>query len=175
MLLIWTSVTWVVPPATFRENEMCKQGRNYLYNSRHRLEYRHVFGDVRAMKRRCYGDIHRWIGDVQGASSNNPLIFGNSSAIVRGLPPSIGNHRRTFDLWKYRIFAKHRRILPNVPLTFTNASPNYGRTPPIIRLGTFMCDCKATSCQYREQSRQIAIYFHRETSGDVADANVTGA
>ena len=118
----------------------------------------------RAMKRRCYGDIHRWIGDVQGASANNPLIFGNSSAIDRGLPPSIGNHRRTFDLWKSRIFAKHRRILPDVPLTFTNASPNYRRTPPIIRLGTFMCDCKLTSCQYREQSRQIATFFHRETS-----------
>ena len=138
---------------------------NYLYNSRHRLEYRHVYGDVRAMKRRCYGDIHRWIGDVQGASANNPLIFGNSSAFDRGLPPSIGNHRRTFDLSKYRIFAKHRRIVPNAPLTVTNASPNYRRTPPIIRLGTFMCDCKLTSCQYREQLRQIAIFFHRETPG----------
>ena len=38
-----------------------------------------------------------------------------------------------------------------------------------------MCDCKLTSCQYREQSLQIATFFHRETSGDVADANVTGA
>ena len=38
-----------------------------------------------------------------------------------------------------------------------------------------MCDCKLTSCQYREQSRQIATFFHRETLGDVADANVTGA
>ena len=132
---------------------------NCLYNSRHRLEYRHVFGDVKAMKRRCYGDIHRWIGDVHGASANKPLIFGNSLAIDQGLPPSIGNHRRTFDLWKYRIFAEHRRILPNVTLTFTNASPNYRRAPPIIRLGTFMCDCKLTSCQYREQSRQIATFF----------------
>ena len=142
---------------------------NYLglYNCRHRLEYRHVFGDVRAMKRRCCGDIHRWIGDVHGASAINPLIFGNSSAIIRGLPPSIGNHRRTFDLWKYRIFAKHRWILPYVSVTFTNASPNYRRTPPIIRLGTSMCDCKLTSCQYREQSRQIATFFigrRRETS-----------
>ena len=147
---------------------------NYLglYNCTHRLEYRHVFGDARAMKRRCYGDIHRWIGDVHGASGNNPLIFGNSSAIVRGLPPSIGNHRRTFDLWKYRIFAKHRRILPNVSVTFTNASPNYRRTPPIIRLGTFMCDCKLTSCQYREQSRQIATFFHRETSPTLISADL---
>ena len=143
---------------------------DYLHKSRHRLEYRFVFGDVRAMKRRHYGDIHRWIGDVHGASANNPLIFGNSSAIVRRLPLSIGIHRRTFDLWKYRIFAKHRRILPIVSLTFTNASPNYRRMPSIIRF-----DCKLTSCQYREQSRQIATIFHRETSGDVADANVTGA
>ena len=109
------------------------------------------------MKRRCYGDIHRWIGDVHRASANNPLIFGNSSAIVLGLPPSIGNHRRTFNLWK-------NRILPNVSVTFTNALPNYRCTPPIIHLGTFMCDCKPTSCQYREQSRQIATFFHRETS-----------
>ena len=149
---------------------------NYLglYNYRHRLEYRHVFGDVRTMKRRCCGDIHRWIGDVHGASANNPLIFGNSSPIVRGLPPSIGNHRRTFDFWKYRIFAKHCPILPNVSVTFTNASLNYRRTP-IIRLGTFMCYCKLTSCQYREQSQQIATFFHRETLRDVANANVTGA
>ena len=106
---------------------------NYLYNSRHRLEYRHVFRDVRAMKRRCYGDIHRWMGDVHGASANNPLIFGNSSAIVRGLPPSIGNHRRTFDLLKYRIFLKYSQILPNVSLTFTNDLPIYRRKPLIIR------------------------------------------
>ena len=137
---------------------------NYLYNSRHRLEYRHVFVDVRAMKRRCYADTHWWKGDVHGASANNLLMFGNSLAIVRGLPLSIGNLRRTFYLWKYRIFAKHRRILPNISLTFTNASPNYRRTPPIIRLGTFMCDCKLTSCQYREQSRQIATFFRQETS-----------
>ena len=94
----------------------------YIYNSRHRLEYRHVFGAVRAMKRRCYSDIHWWIGNVHGASANNPLIFGKYSVIVRGLPPSIGKHRRTIDVWKYRIFAKHRRILTNIYQTFTNAS-----------------------------------------------------
>ena len=138
---------------------------NYLYNSRHRLEYWHVFGDVRAMKRRCYGDIPRWIGDVHGASANNLIIFGNSSAIVRGLPPSIRNHRQTFDLWKYRIFAKHRRVLPDVSLTFTNASP--------AKLSAYAADHSLRYFHVWLQtnivsiSRAIATNCHIFSSGDV--------
>ena len=127
---------------------------NYLYNTWHHLEYLHVFGDSEAMRRRCYGhgDIHRWIGDVQGPSATT-IIICLFSGVTRLL---LRVYRRASGSIAEHLTCKSTDYSPNITeycLVFPLHSRNNRRALLNIRFGIFMCEWKLISCQYREQPR----------------------